>query len=129
MAIDTRIDEARRRAYLRIVGDITGGEVNAVLKALVEARPELAGFDYLYDVREHTGLVVNSDVAEVGDLFERARRPEPDAAPAWTVFVSNDPNLHQWARLMDFQVAGRRHMVFARPEDGEAYLDRLRSAA
>ena len=104
MAIRHELDEGRRRLHL--TGD--GGS-------------ELIDWDWIIDLSQATGEVRNEDVDEAARLF--AGQDEP----AWTVFVSADPNLPLWARVMDHQFSKRLHLTAPDADAAGRLLDRKRA--
>ena len=106
---------------MRIGETATGAAVARRIAELVAARPELAGWDWVQDVRENRGEVDNADVARVAEAFATA-----PPGPCWTVFVSHDPNLALWCKVMDAMFRGRLHCAVPTPEAAVQLLDSLR---
>ena len=109
---------------MRIGETVTGAAVARRIAALAADRPELAGWDWIQDVRENGGEVENADVAAVAEAFAVAP-PEP----CWTVFVSPDPNLGLWCKVMDAMFNGRLHRAVLTPEAAVQLLDSLRAVS
>lgn len=124
MDIDHRIDEPARRVLMKVGEAATGTAVSRYIAALAAARPELAGWDWINDVRDSGGDVDNADIAMVAEAFSVA-----PPGPCWTVFVSPDPNLALWCKVMDAMFNGRLHLAVTTPEAAAALLDSLRAAA
>ncbi|SFS78076.1 hypothetical protein [Brevundimonas viscosa] len=120
MDLSHRIDEAKRRVFMTIRDGATGPAVVRYIAGLAAERPELAGWDWVQDVRESSGEVDNADIQAAADIFGRT-------GPCWTVFVSHDPNLRLWCRVMDALFDGRRHLAAATPEAAAAMLESLRA--
>lgn len=123
MEIEHRIDEPLRRVVMRVGEAPTGAEVTAYISALTAARPELAGWDWINDLRDSRGRVENADIAAVAEVFAAA-----PPGPCWNVYVSHDRNLGLWCRVMDAMFAERRHLTVLTPEAAHSLLDTLRAA-
>jgi hypothetical protein len=94
--------------------------LQAALSVLAE-RPDLWRWDWIVEV-----LVVPDD-ATIEQIARLAKAyPAPDAGEALTMLVSNDPNLHLWARVMDFQFPQRRHRVVRTLALAIARIDEVR---
>lgn len=122
MDIEHRIDEPGRRVFMRMGEAATGAAVARRIAELAAARPELAGWDWIQDVRESRGEVGNDDIATVAKAFAGAH------GPCWTIFVSRDPNLNLWCKVMDAMFDGRLHRAALTPEAALQLLDSLRVA-
>ncbi len=122
MDLDHRTDETSRRVFMTIGGGVTGAAVARYIATVAAARPELTGWDWIQDVRESSGEVDNADIETVARAFGKT-------GPCWTVFVSHDPNLRLWCRVMDAMFQGRRHLSAATPEAAVKLLEDMRSDA
>ena len=120
MDLSHRIDEAKLRAFMTIRGGATGAATVRYIAALAAGRSELAGWDWIQDVRESAGEVDNADIQALADIFGKTD-------PCWTVFVSHDPNLRLWCRVMDGLFDGRRHLAVATPEAAVDMLESVRA--
>ena len=121
MAIRHQLDEARRRILLSGDGADGGREVIAFVMGQLQVRPELLDWDWIIDLSQASGLVGNADVDAASNLFSG------QGEAAWTVFVSSDPNLAVWARLMDHQFPLRRHLIAHDADAAHRLLDRKRA--
>ncbi len=115
------IDEAKRRVRMFPAASAKGRDVTSAILSLIEARPELTGWDWVHDVRVTSGEVETVDVDRVADALRSGGN-----VPCWTVFISHDRGLAGWCQVMDHQVPGRRHLVVPTPEAAERQLDVLR---
>jgi len=122
MDLSHRIDEAARRVFMTLGESATGAATARYIAGLAAARPELAGWDWIQDVRETRGAVDNADIEAVSAAFG-------STGPCWTVFVSHDPNLALWCKVMDGMFDGRRHLSVATPEAAVKLLEDMRSDA
>lgn len=122
MDIEQRFDEPRRRVFMTVGEAATGAAVSRRIAELAAARPELTGWDWIQDVRENRGEVGNDDIAAVAEAFAAA-----PPGPCWTVFVSHDPNLALWCKVMDAMFNGRLHRAVLTPEAAVRLLDSLRA--
>ena len=117
------VDDVARRILVSITGSAAGPEVSATLTELFRTRPELTGYDMLYDLRTYTGDVTADDVKPILIAYQAARVPEADGTR--TAFVTSDPNFAFWAEAMTYQFCGREHRVYAQVEEAEAFLRRI----
>lgn len=122
MDIEHRFDEPARRVHMRIGETATGTAVSQRIADLTAARPEVAGWDWIQDVRNSRGGVDNADIAMVAEAFAAA-----PSGPCWTVFVSHDPNLAIWCKVMDAMFNGRQHRSVLTPEAAIQLLETVRS--
>lgn len=89
---------------------------------MLETRPELWSWDWIID----TPVVpTDATVAQIARLAQMFRKPECDA---FTVFATEDRFLHLWARVMDFQFPGRRHLIAPSSVAGVRLIGKRRSA-
>ncbi|MDP1777717.1 MAG: hypothetical protein Q8K90_03820 [Brevundimonas sp.] len=123
MDIEHRFDEPAKRVLMRVGETTTGAAVSRHIAGLAAGRPELAGWDWIQDVRESRGEVDNADIASVAEAFAAA-----PPGPCWTVFISPDPNLALWCKVMDAMFIGRLHRAVLTPEAAVQLLDSLRAA-
>src|SRR5690606_15561944 len=121
MDIGHRLDESTKRVFMTVGEMATGAAVSAHIAQLAAERPELAGWDWIQDVRESRGEVDNDDIASVAEAFATAA-----PGPCWTIFVSHDPNLRLWCKVMDAMFNGRLHRAVLTPEAAVRLLDSLR---
>ena len=120
MELSHRIDAPARRVFMTIGEDATGAGASRYIAALAAARPELAGWDWVQDVRESSGEVDNADIEAVSRAFG-------STGPCWTVFVSHDPNLRLWCKVMDAMFDGRRHLAAPTMEAAVKALEEARA--
>lgn len=123
MDIDHRFDETAKRVFMTVGEAATGAAVSARIAELAAGRPELAGWDWIQDVRESRGEVDNADIASVAEAFAAA-----PPGPCWTVFVSHDTNLALWCKVMDAMFNGRLHRSAPTPEAAIQLLEALRAS-
>lgn len=121
-----QIDEDHRRVTLTPGPAVTGRQSARLIVELVGARPELADWDWIMDLRQSSGESDNSDVATVARAFARHATV---GGRSYTVFVTEDPGFPLWARTMDPQFDGRIHLTAPTLEAAQSLLDRRRRAA
>lgn len=121
MSIETRIDETARRITQILSAADSGAAASRLIVDMVTQRPELAGWDWVHDVRQAEGRASLEDVEVAAAAFANAPPGE-----TFTVFVTNDRNLTLWCRVMDHQIPGRRHLTALTVEEAHADLDRRR---
>lgn len=122
MDLEHRIDEANRRVFMTVGDGATGAATSRYIAALAAERPELASWDWIQDVRLSMGEVDNADIEAVARAFG-------STGPCWTVFVSHDPNLRLWCKVMDAMFDGRRHLAAATPEAALRAVETARAGA
>ncbi len=110
----------RQRLELTFAGDVAGGDYRALMLRALEAHPEAATLDWLYDLRAYAGSIGHDDVAAVA---ARARilgagREER----ALSVLVTPDPGMVHWAAICRLQFRPRRVEVVAEMDEAEAML-------
>ena len=121
MNLGHRIDESNRRVFMTIGSEATGASASRYIAGLAAERPELAGWDWVQDVRESSGEVDNADIEAVARAFG-------STGPCWTVFVSHDPNLRLWCKVMDGMFDGRLHLAAPTVEAAVRALEEARAA-
>jgi hypothetical protein len=119
-------EDAARRVRVVAGPRDKGADIARQVCALLEARPELTGFDFLYDLTDWSGEATNADVEAIARVYEPRRVPMPSAK--YTVFATGDPNFHLWAAAMDHFFADRRHYVARTVPLAEARLAALRAS-
>lgn len=126
MAPYHQLDEAARRVVITPGPDVTGRQSSRLIVEMVTARPELADWDWIMDLRKASGEADNADVATVARAFARHASA---GNRSYTVFVTQDPGFPLWARTMDPQFDGRVHLTAPSLEAAASLLDRRRPAA
>lgn len=126
MASHHQLDEAVRRVFMAPGPDVVGRQSARLIVEMVTARPELADWDWIMDLRQASGDADNDDVATVARAFGRHATP---GGRSYTVFVTEDPGFPLWARTMDPQFDGRIHLTAPSLEAALSLLDRRRAAA
>jgi len=100
-----RIDQDEQIFHLDLDTGMSGSRTIEQAVPVLQSRPELWGWDWIVNVPAVPTDVTVEDVARLADLF-----PKPDRQGI-TAFASADRFLHLWARVMDFQFPGRKHLV------------------
>ena len=97
------------------------------LQAVLEHRPDVRSWDWIIEARV---LPQDLGVDHVAHLAEAYRSSEAAAAGAQAVvaLVSDDQNLFLWAKVMDFQFPGRRHLVVHDLEAARSLIARERAS-
>ncbi len=119
--VELRVDDDRRLIFVTIAGPATGKQVAEPVSEMFRNRPELTGYDMLYDIREYTGDVEAEHIKPIADAYA-ASQPDP-ARPTRTAFLTFDPNFQLWAASMDFHFPGRTHRAFREPAEAEEFLN------
>lgn len=102
-----RLYTAQRILHLDLNDGVSAQRALERAIPMLEARPELWEWDWIVDARIVPVDATVDQIARLADLF---RRP---ARSAITAFATDDRFLHLWARVMDFQFPGRKHLVVA----------------
>jgi hypothetical protein len=110
--VQVGIDESRRRILVWIVGNASGEVVARRISDLFRSRPELVGYDMLYDLTSYTGDIGADDLDPIVEAYAECHG-DP-AAPCRTAFVTFDRHFQHWATAMDEQFPGREHRAFPR---------------
>lgn len=116
-----RIDDGGRVFHLELTGGTARRLLDEVL-AVVKARPDLWAWDWIVYTPVLPEDASIDQIAQLAQLYADAAKAE-----VLTIFVSHDPSLHLWARVMDFQFRPRKHVVVATLQAAEARLERERS--
>lgn len=124
MAIEHSVDAVRRRVFVTPPPTARGSAVSDLIISLVEARPELARWDWVHDIRNASGDADQED--RVAKAFASALAGEP-APAAITIFITQDPGFPLWAKVMDGFFPGRRHLTATTPEMALIHLETART--
>ena len=103
-----------------IEGEAGGRQVQSALCEVFQRRPEVSGFDYLFDLQGYRGDVAAGDLEPVAELYASVRGE--DATRTRTAFITPDPLFGLWATAMNFQFPGRDHAAFSEAEEAERFL-------
>ena len=123
MQIGRSIDAARRRVVVRVPEGVSGRAMVRFVTELLRGRPQLANYDFIYNMLRFDSDIGNDDVAAMSAIYLGFDR-EP--GPKYTVFVILDPNFEVWAKTMDHSFGDRVHQTFQTQAEAEAYLDHVR---
>ena len=102
------VDHAQRILYLDLNNGISAQRARGQAMGLLKALPDLWNWDWIVEARI---VPVDASVAQIERLMGLFHRPERSALTALTVLASHDRFLHLWARVMEFQFPGRKHLV------------------
>lgn len=116
------IDEAARILRLDLVSAGSADKVLTATLALITERPELCSWDWIV---ECDPMPDDATVQHLAKLAE-AWGPPPELE-AVTVFITQDPLLHLWARVMDFQFVRRKHLIERDVEAAQRLMQRRRA--
>jgi len=111
-----------RILHLDLNSGVTAERALAQAIPLLEGRPDLWSWDWVIDTR---AVPTDASVGQIARLAEMFRRPE---RPVVTAFATDDRFLHLWARVMDFQFPGRKHLVVANAVAGLRLINSRRAA-
>ena len=111
-----------RILHLDLNSGVTAERALAQAIPLLEDRPDLWDWDWVIDSR---ALPTDASVGQIARLAEMFRKPE---MPVTTAFATEDRFLHLWARVMDFQFPGRKHLVVASALAGIRLINTRRAA-
>lgn len=108
---------------LRIVlrGKVDGDAVADAFIGLYAERPEVTGFDRLFDL---TGYRSGFELEHLHRIAPAYRAVAPAAGvPTRTALVTRDPHFELWAKSMGYQFTGRSFAVFSGFAEAERYLE------
>ena len=120
--VDLSVDDQLRRIFVTIAGPATGKQVAGPVSEMFRERPQLTGYDMLYDLRTYSGDVTADDVKPLVIAYQTVRVSEADGTK--TAFVTSDPNFAFWAEAFSYQFPGREHRVFEEIEPARSWLHR-----
>lgn len=116
-----RIDQEGRFLHLDLRDVATAQKALEPSLVLLADRPDLWGWDWIVE----SPIVPEYASVEQIALLARIYGAQPRAA-ATSALVSQDANLHLWARVMDFQFPGRKHVVVHTREAAMRLIGRTR---
>ncbi len=102
-----------------------GATVSRMVCGLLESQPEVAGYDFIFDLTDWTGEASNADVEAIAACYATHRVDE--ARTKYSLLATSDPNFHLWAAAMDHFFIDRRHLVTRTVALAEARLRDLRA--
>ena len=124
MPIDLVFHEDTRRVVMTVGEGTRGPDLGRLVKEAVRARPALADWDWINDLRHPVEDSSADDIPKLAEVFDPV-----STRPTWTVLVSHDPGLAMWAKVMDHQFKFRRHLTASSIEAAMALLDHKRAGA
>jgi hypothetical protein len=116
-----RFYTAERILHLDLNSGVSAARAVEQAIPLLEARPDLWDWDWIVDTRVVPTDATVDHVARLAELF---RKP---ARSAITAFATDDRFLHLWARVMDFQFPGRKHLIVPNARAAIQLIDRQRA--
>jgi hypothetical protein len=125
-SVQVSFDDDHRRMTVVIEGQAGGRQVQGALRNVFEQRPEVTGFDYLFDLRSYRGDVSAGDLDPVAEIYASVRGECANGTR--TAFITSDPLFGLWATAMNYQFPGRGHAAFPEAELAEEFLVEPRSA-
>ncbi len=116
------IDEQARILLTDLVSAGSADRVLEAMVALITARPELCGWDWIVACEPMPDDATVDHLAKLAEAW--GRPPEVEAV---TVFVTQDRLLLLWARVLDFQFVRRKHLIARDIDSARQLIDRRRS--
>ena len=110
----------RLRMVLR--GRVDGDAVADAFIRLYAERPEVTGFDRLFDLTGYRSGFELEHLHRIAPAY-RAAAAREGGIPTRTAFVTRDPHFALWAQSMGYQFTGRSFASFAELAEAERYLD------
>lgn len=86
---------------------------------LIKKRPELGGWDWIFDIRNPHEKATLDEVGQIAAAFNSARSKQ-----SFTIFVSNDPATYERCAMMETKFLDRCHLVADTVQLAEALLPR-----
>jgi hypothetical protein len=115
-----RYDANIKRLSLVFAGDVDSAAYRACMRGWLDAHPEAAEANWLYDLRDYRGSVSHADVTEFARAYD-AKVGTRDAG-AISVFVTPEPGFRFWVQACAHSFARRRLIVVDAMEEAEALL-------
>ena len=112
------VNRPRLRLVLR--GRVDGNAVADTFINLYRERPEVTGFDRLFDLTAYRAGFELEHLQRIAPAYRAAAGDA--AAGVRTAFVTHDPHFRLWAESMGYQFTGREFRSFSTFEEAEAYL-------
>lgn len=111
------LDESLKRAVVTVMpGPQTKTVAETVLR-LTKQRPELGGWDWIFDIRAPHEKATPEELDQIARAFNAARSKQ-----SYTIFVSDDPSTFDRCALMELKFLDRRHLVAKTMAQAEALL-------
>ncbi|MFL1463933.1 hypothetical protein ACI6QG_17110 [Roseococcus sp. DSY-14] len=110
----------KHRLEVVFSGEVAGADYRALMLRALEAHPEAATMDWLYDLRSYSGSVGHDDVTVVAARARALAAGREERA--LSVLVTPDIGMIHWAAACRVQFHPRRVAVVARMEEAEALL-------
>ncbi|NBB65114.1 hypothetical protein GVN18_38300 [Pseudomonas sp. ODNR1LW] len=116
------IDEQAQNLWMDLVSAGSADRVLEATLALIGARPELCGWDWIVECDP----LPDDARADHLKILSEVWGPPPEVE-AITVFVTQDKLLHLWARALDFQFTRRKHLIARDVESARDLIERRRA--
>lgn len=116
------IDEQAQILWTDLVSAGSADRVLEAMVALISARPELCGWDWIVECHP----LPDDATADHLETLAEAWGPPPEVE-AVTVFVTQDLLLHLWARVLDFQFTRRKHLIARDIDSARQLIERRRA--
>ena len=117
-----RIDDGPRLFHIDLMDGVSAERALEEVLAVVQARPELWGWDWIVNV---SFVPEDASVEQIARLALAYGTPRD--VEALTMLVSGDANLHLWAKVMDFQFPRRKHRVTATLDSAMGQIEAARA--
>lgn len=108
------------RLELAFMGEVTGEDYLGLMLRALEAHPEAALSDWLYDLRAYRGSVGHDEVSQVAARTRALAQGRDERA--LSVLVTPDPGFAHWAAMCRVQFRPRRVEVVGEMAAAEAML-------
>lgn len=106
MSVQVNLEEGLKRAWVTALPGSQTTTVAATILQLTTLRPTLGGWDWIIDIREPHAQATAEELDSIAAAFNAFTSNQ-----SYTIFLSNDPAIHERCALIAQKFFHRRHLV------------------